>query len=44
VATPGAAVVLGTAVVIGLLLVTRTPLRSLPGIAVRAWRCDHALS
>jgi len=36
-ATAGAAVVLSTAIVVGLLLVTRTPLRSLPGLATRAW-------
>jgi S-DNA-T family DNA segregation ATPase FtsK/SpoIIIE len=37
-ATPGAALVLVTAVVFGLLLVTRTPVRALPGLAMRAWR------
>jgi S-DNA-T family DNA segregation ATPase FtsK/SpoIIIE len=37
-ATPGAALVFATAALLGLLLVTRTPLRSVPGLLQRAWR------
>jgi len=37
-ATPGAALVLIAAAAFGLLLVTRTPLRAVPGLIVRAWR------
>jgi len=37
-ATPGAALVLVAAAAFGLLLVTRTPLRAVPSLIVRAWR------
>ncbi|HEV3353373.1 MAG TPA: DNA translocase FtsK 4TM domain-containing protein, partial [Acidimicrobiales bacterium] len=37
-ATPGAALVLVAAAAFGLLLVTRTPLRAVPGLIVRAWK------
>ncbi len=37
-ATPGAALVLTAAAAFGLLLVTRTPLRAVPGLLVRAWK------
>jgi S-DNA-T family DNA segregation ATPase FtsK/SpoIIIE len=37
-ATPGAAVVLIAAAAFGLLLITRTPMRAVPGLIVRAWR------
>ncbi|MBV8162489.1 MAG: DNA translocase FtsK [Acidimicrobiia bacterium] len=37
-ATPGAALVLVAAAAFGLLLVTRTPLRAVPGLVVGAWR------
>jgi S-DNA-T family DNA segregation ATPase FtsK/SpoIIIE len=36
-ATPGAALVLVAAAAFGLLLVTRTPLRAVPGLIARAW-------
>jgi S-DNA-T family DNA segregation ATPase FtsK/SpoIIIE len=37
-ATPGAALVLVAAAAFGLLLITRTPLRAVPGLVVRAFR------
>jgi len=37
-ATPGAALVLVAAAAFGLLLVTRTPLRTVPGLVVRGWK------
>src|SRR5207302_6769204 len=37
-ATPGAGLVLAAAAAFGLLLVTRTPLRAVPGLVVRAWQ------
>ena len=37
-ATPGAALVLVAAAAFGLLLVTRTPLRAVPGVVVGAWK------
>ena len=37
-ATPGAALVLVAAVAFGLLLITRTPLRAVPGLIAGAWR------
>jgi S-DNA-T family DNA segregation ATPase FtsK/SpoIIIE len=37
-ATPGAALVLVAAAAFGLLLVTRTPLRAVPGLIVGAWK------
>jgi len=37
-ATPGAALVLIAAAAFGLLLITRTPLRAVPGLVVAAWK------
>jgi len=37
-ATPGAAVVLVAAAAFGLLLITRTPMRAVPGLIVTAWK------